>query len=73
MLQSRKNLDLLLPLLQHTTGETLYLILETIQAILLLDKKLLTPEATREMAKRLYDTWLAYSNGKRCSYGKVDD
>ena len=73
-LQSRKNLILLLPLLQHTTGETLYLILETLRAILALDKELLTPESTQEVAKQLYDTWLAYSNGKCCSkVGEADD
>lgn len=57
-------MTLLLPLLQHTTNETLYLLLETIRAVIALDKELLTPDSTSEVAVQVYQIWLMYSTGR---------
>lgn len=62
---SRKILALLLPLIQHTTNETLYLLIETLRAVLALDKDVLTPESMPEMAVQIYVAWYAHSNGKQ--------
>ena len=57
-------MSLLLPLLQQTTNETLYLLLETVRAIINLDKELLTPQSTPQVAKQVYGIWLQYSTGE---------
>lgn len=62
--QSAKVLSLLLPLLSQTTSETLYLLLETIRAILNLDKDLLTPESIPEVAEQTFNVWLRFTDGQ---------
>ncbi|KAK4689861.1 importin-9, partial [Tremellales sp. Uapishka_1] len=58
---SAKILTLLLPLLQQTTNETLYLLLETVRAVLALEKELLSPQSTGEVAERVYEVWLKFT------------
>lgn len=65
--QSRRTLQLLLPLLPTTEGETLYLLLETVRAVLGLDKDLLTEENTPEVAEMVYQIWLQYTDGEHLS------
>ncbi|KAI9638767.1 armadillo-type protein [Dioszegia hungarica] len=57
--QTRSILSLLLPLLGQTTGETLYLLLETVRAVVGLDQELLTPDSVLEVTDRIYETWEA--------------
>ncbi|WVQ84827.1 hypothetical protein IAT38_006984 [Cryptococcus sp. DSM 104549] len=56
--QSGKILGLLLPLLPHTSTETLYLLLETVHALVALDKNLLDEKSTPEVVERIYEVWL---------------
>ncbi|KAK8849809.1 hypothetical protein IAR55_005145 [Kwoniella newhampshirensis] len=60
--QSSKILTLLLPLLQQTAAETLYLLLETIRAVFALDKDLLNAQTTPEVAERIYEVWLKFTD-----------
>ncbi|WVR07905.1 hypothetical protein IAU60_004948 [Kwoniella sp. DSM 27419] len=60
--QSRKILSLLLPLLQHTANETLYLLLETIRAVFALDKALLDGQSVGDVAERIYEVWLKFTD-----------
>ena len=62
--QTGKILSMLLPLLPQTDGETLYLLLETIRATLSLDKGLLNAQNTPEVAERVYQIWLQYTQGQ---------
>ncbi|GFZ49805.1 hypothetical protein JCM24511_07208 [Saitozyma sp. JCM 24511] len=59
--QSGKILSLLLPLLEQATGETLYLLLETIRAVLALDQTLLTPQSVGPVADTVYAVWEKYN------------
>lgn len=59
--QSGPILYLLLPLLQQATNDTLYLVIETIRAVLALDKSVLNPESAEEVSERVFDIWLKYS------------
>lgn len=61
--QSGKILSLLLPLLEQATGETLYLLLETIRAVLALDQTLLTPQSVGPVADTVYAVWEKYNTG----------
>ncbi|EIW71451.1 hypothetical protein TREMEDRAFT_42834 [Tremella mesenterica DSM 1558] len=54
---SRAMLDYLVGILPHATKETLYLTLETIEALLVLDTELLTVETAFMIAKSLHDVW----------------
>ncbi|WWD20442.1 hypothetical protein CI109_104918 [Kwoniella shandongensis] len=60
--QSGKILTLLLPLLQQTASETLYLLLETIRAVFALDQDLLNGQTTPEVAERIYEVWLKFTD-----------
>ena len=61
--QSGPILYLLLPLLQQATNDTLYLVIETIRAVLALDKSVLNPDSAEEVSERIFDIWLKYSTG----------
>lgn len=61
---SHRILSLLLPLLGQATGETLYLVLETIRAVLGLDEALLDVENVGEVVEPLYAIWEANTSGK---------
>jgi hypothetical protein len=65
--QSGKILSLLLPLLEQATGETLYLLLETIRAVLALDQTLLTPQSVGPVADTVYAVWEKYNTGESVS------
>ena len=59
---SHRTLSLLLPLLSQASGETLYLVLETVRAVLGLDEALLTPENCAEVVEPLWSIWQANSS-----------
>ena len=61
--RSAKILTILLPLLPEADGETLYLILETIRAVLSLDKELLTPGSVVTLTDTVYQIWLKHTDG----------
>ena len=61
--QSSVIVSYLLPLLQLTTNETLYLLLETLRSVISLDRKVLTVESTPMLVLPVYDLWLKYSSG----------
>ncbi|WWC66093.1 uncharacterized protein I303_108715 [Kwoniella dejecticola CBS 10117] len=60
--QSRQILSLLLPLLPEISNETLYLVLETIRAVFALDTDLINEETIGEIASRIYDVWVKYTD-----------
>nr|XP_019009559.1 uncharacterized protein I206_06208 [Kwoniella pini CBS 10737]OCF48340.1 hypothetical protein I206_06208 [Kwoniella pini CBS 10737] len=60
--QSRQILSLLLPLLPEISNETLYLVLETIRAVFALDTNLINGESVGEIAVRIYDVWVKYTD-----------
>nr|XP_019043733.1 hypothetical protein I302_08314 [Kwoniella bestiolae CBS 10118]OCF22663.1 hypothetical protein I302_08314 [Kwoniella bestiolae CBS 10118] len=60
--QSRQVLSLLLPLLPEITNETLYLVLETIRAVFALDTDLINGDSVVEVASRIYDVWVRYTD-----------
>jgi hypothetical protein len=62
--QSGRVLDLLLPLLGQATGETLYLVLETIRAVLGLDQQLLTPALCPPLVDAVYAVWETQTSGE---------
>ena len=66
-------MSILLPNMRDLSDEMLYLVLETLRAILALDKDALNPDSVRVMAGMVFDTWLQNSTGKslliRLSFG----
>ncbi|OCF34393.1 hypothetical protein I316_03907 [Kwoniella heveanensis BCC8398] len=60
--QSGKILMLLLPLLQQTANETLYLLLETIRAVFALDKDLVHGRNVVEIAERVFEVWQKFTD-----------
>lgn len=62
--RSQHIMALLLPNLRNISGEMLYLVLETLRAVLALDKNALNPQSTRELAEMVFATWLQNSTGK---------
>lgn len=61
---SRRILELLLPLLQETKGEMLYLLVETIRAVIALDQQLLDERSIVPVADQVYATWESNSQGE---------
>lgn len=62
-------MSILLPNMKDLTDEMLYLVLETLRAILALDKDALNPDSVRALAQVVFDTWLQNSSGEsRRSY-----
>jgi hypothetical protein len=61
--QFGKILTLLIPLLEQITSDTLYLVMETIRAVVALEKGLLDPRSVGELANRVYTVWLQNSTG----------
>lgn len=47
--------------MDQTSAETLYLLLETVRAVVQLDTALLTPESTAALARQIWTTWEAHS------------
>lgn len=64
---SRRILELLLPLLQETKGEMLYLLVETIRAVIALDQQLLDERSIVPVADQVYATWESNSQGESSS------
>ncbi|WRT69867.1 uncharacterized protein IL334_006858 [Kwoniella shivajii] len=60
--QSRQILSLLLPLLPEIANETLYLTLETVRAVFALDTNLINGESVVEVASRIYDVWVKFTD-----------
>jgi len=61
--QAGKVLSLLLPVLSETANETLYLVMETVHAVVSLDKAMLTRESTTLICEHVYAEWLKHSTG----------
>lgn len=61
---SARIVQLLVPLLQQTTEDTLYLTLETIRAVLGLHKQLLDAQSAAELAARVLEVWSKYTEGE---------
>lgn len=59
-----KILSLLLPVLSGMTNETLYLVLETINSVVSLDKSALTAESTNAICEHVYSEWLNNTTGE---------
>jgi hypothetical protein len=59
---SHSILSLLIPLLGQATGETLYLVLETVRAVLGLDDALLSPDNCGQVVEPLYAIWESNSS-----------
>lgn len=57
-------MSILLPNMRDLSDEMLYLVLETLRAILALDKDALNPETVRVMAEMVSETWLQNSTGQ---------
>lgn len=62
-IHSRKVVSSLIPLMELATNESLYLILETIRAIIALDKELLNPESMRDFVVPIHLIWVNNSAG----------
>lgn len=62
--QAPKILSLLLPVLSGMTNETLYLVLETINSVVSLDKSSLTAESTNAICEHVYAEWLKNTTGE---------
>lgn len=62
--QSAHILSLLLPLLAEAEREVLYLLLETIRAVIGLDKTLLNEQTVAQLAEMVYQSWLQHTQGK---------
>lgn len=60
--QARDLLRLLLPTIDDLKDEMLYLVLETLRAILAIEKNALDEESVRELAEIVYDAWLENSS-----------
>ena len=65
---SHRILTLLLPLLGQADREVLYLVLESIRAVLGLDEALLTPDNFGSVVEALFSIWEANSMGERSGY-----
>lgn len=61
--QSGRILSLLLPLLAEAEREVLYLLLETIRAVIGLDKTLLNEQTVGQLAEMVYQSWLQHTQG----------
>ena len=62
--QSAQILSLLLPLLAEAEREVLYLLLETIRAVVGLDKTLLNEQTVAQLAEMVYQSWLQHTQGQ---------
>jgi len=62
--QSGQILSLLLPLLAEAEREVLYLLLETIRAVIGLDKTLLNEQTVAQLAEMVYQSWLQHTQGR---------
>lgn len=57
-------LTLLLPLLAEAEREVLYLLLETIRAVVGLNKSLLTDQTVAQLAEPVFQTWTQHTQGE---------
>ncbi|WOO82150.1 Importin-9 [Vanrija pseudolonga] len=55
--QAGKILSMLLPILPETSAETLYLVMETVNSVVSLDKDSLTVETTQAICQHVYAEW----------------
>lgn len=55
--EAGKILSMLLPVLPETTAETLYLVMETVNSVVSLDKDSLTAESTQAICQHVYAEW----------------
>jgi hypothetical protein len=62
--QANRVLTLLLPVLPAASHETLYLVMETVHAVVSLDKASLTRESTTAICEHVYAEWLKHSTGE---------
>lgn len=66
--QAGKILSILLPILAETSNETLYLVMETVNSVVSLDKASLSPESTTAICEHVYGEWFKHSTGEHALY-----